>query len=97
MPTLALYDETALGEKTARGTLELTATRTTAREVIRETIRREAPADWESRFARAVEAFEHNGIILLVADRQIEDLDEPIEIAPETDVTFLKLVPLVGG
>jgi hypothetical protein len=34
---------------------------------------------------------------LLVDDRQVEELEEVIEIRPDTTVTFLKLVPLVGG
>ncbi len=53
--------------------------------------------DWEEQFERAVGAFYRNGFILLVDDRQVEDLDETIEIQPDTTVTFLKLVPLVGG
>jgi hypothetical protein len=34
---------------------------------------------------------------LLVDDRQVDELEEEIEIRPDTTVTFLKLVPLVGG
>ena len=46
---------------------------------------------------QALEAFLRNGFILLIDDRQVMGLDEPIEVGPETEVTFLKLVPLVGG
>lgn len=53
--------------------------------------------DWEEQYERAVEAFGRNGFILLVDDRQVESLDEVIEVGPDTSVTFLKLVPLVGG
>lgn len=53
--------------------------------------------DWREQYAKAVEAFERNGFILLVDDLQIDDLNQIIEIEPETRVTFLKLVPLVGG
>lgn len=53
--------------------------------------------DWREQYAKAVEAFERNGFILLVDDLQIDDLDQIIEIEAETLVTFLKLVPLVGG
>ncbi|HEX2981603.1 MAG TPA: hypothetical protein VHO48_15160 [Anaerolineaceae bacterium] len=45
----------------------------------------------------ACEAFENNGFILLVEERQVETLDEPIEIRTNTSVAFLKLTPLVGG
>jgi len=35
--------------------------------------------------------------MVLVDDRQAESLDEDIVVKPETRVSFLKLVPLVGG
>ena len=53
--------------------------------------------DPEEQCGKAVEAFGRNGFILLVDDRQAEELDEEIEVRPKTTVTFLKLVPLVGG
>ncbi len=55
------------------------------------------PIDWEKQFAAAIRAFETNGFFLLIGDRQITDLDEEIDIEPETEVNFVKLVPLVGG
>jgi hypothetical protein len=53
--------------------------------------------DAEAQYARALEAFEGNGFIVLVDDRQVDDLDARIVFRPETSVAFLKLVPLVGG
>lgn len=53
--------------------------------------------DWREQYKKAVEAFERNGFILLVDDLQVEDIDQIIEIEACTSVTFLKLVPLVGG
>ena len=53
--------------------------------------------DAQEQYKKATEAFEHNGFIMLVDDLQIETLDEQIEIEPDIEVTFLKLVPLVGG
>ena len=53
--------------------------------------------DWHEQFERAIEGFQRNTFILLVDDSQVEDLDQVIPLAPETSVTFLKLVPLVGG
>jgi hypothetical protein len=53
--------------------------------------------DPERQFARALEAFGRNGFLVLVGDRQVEELDEEIELAIGAEVTFLKLVPLVGG
>ena len=53
--------------------------------------------DWKRQFEKAVEAFEHNRIVLLAGDRQAESLDQEIELQPGAEVTFIKLVPLVGG
>jgi hypothetical protein len=53
--------------------------------------------DCEEQMAKAVAAFRGNGFLLLVDDRQVDELDEVIAVRPETTVTFLKLVPLVGG
>ncbi len=53
--------------------------------------------DWREQYEKAVEAFHRNGFILLVDDRQVEDIDALIEVKPQTAVTFLRLVPLVGG
>jgi hypothetical protein len=53
--------------------------------------------DWEVQADKALQAFESNVFFILVGDRQIEDLDESIELRADTQVTFLRLVPLVGG
>jgi hypothetical protein len=53
--------------------------------------------DWEEQYRRACEAFEQNGFFLLVGDRQADSLEERFEVGVETDVQFVKLMPLVGG
>jgi hypothetical protein len=53
--------------------------------------------NWREQYEKAVHAFERNGFIVLVDEMQVEDLDQIIEIEAKTNVTFLKLVPLVGG
>ncbi len=60
-------------------------------------VRQPRQLDWHKQFETALEAFESNRILILVNDRQIENLDEEIVVQPETKVAFLKLVPLVGG
>ncbi|MFJ2767465.1 hypothetical protein [Streptomyces sp. NPDC087300] len=55
------------------------------------------PIDPERQFQRAVEAFGRNGFLVLVGERQVEDLDAEVELPPGTEITFLELVPLVGG
>ena len=51
----------------------------------------------DEQFEATIEAFERNGFVVLVDDRQVDDLEAEIALQPETMVTFLKLVPLVGG
>ena len=53
--------------------------------------------DWQEQYARALAGFAANGFLLLVDDRQVSDLDEEVVLRHDTTVTFLKLVPLVGG
>jgi len=60
-------------------------------------MRKRRRIDPEKQFELAIKAFFANGFIVLVNDRQVDELEEEIEIRPDTTVTFLKLVPLVGG
>jgi hypothetical protein len=53
--------------------------------------------NWEKQFKLACEGFNSNAFFILVDDRQAEDLDESFQVAVDTEVTFVKLVPLVGG
>lgn len=53
--------------------------------------------DWKEQYERALEAFERNGFFILVDDRQVEALDEELTLRHDTRVSFLRLVPLVGG
>jgi hypothetical protein len=53
--------------------------------------------DPEEQAAKALEAFSHNGFVVLVDDRQVEDPEAMVELSRGTQITFLKLVPLVGG
>jgi hypothetical protein len=59
--------------------------------------RRHRRLDPEEQSARALEAFRRNGFVVLIDDRQVDDLDEPVALSAGTQVTFLRLVPLVGG
>ncbi|HVP46042.1 MAG TPA: hypothetical protein VMT32_05640 [Bryobacteraceae bacterium] len=59
---------------------------------------RERPVlDWQKQYARALAAFQGNGFLVFVDDRQITDLDETVHLTAQTKVAFLKLVPLMGG
>jgi len=59
---------------------------------------RERPVlDWEKQFTKAIAAFKGNGFVVLLDERQITDLDETLHLTPQSQLTFLKLVPLMGG
>lgn len=55
------------------------------------------PLDWEAQFALAIEGFLKNAYFVLIDDVQAEDLDQEFVVGPKTKVTFIKLIPLVGG
>lgn len=55
------------------------------------------PLDAAQQVVKAEQAFEHNGFIMLLDDRQIADLDEQVTLTRASVITFIKLVPLVGG
>jgi hypothetical protein len=45
----------------------------------------------------ALESFEDGVYLVLVDGHQYESLDEPVNVADDSRVTFLRLVPLAGG
>ena len=53
--------------------------------------------DAEQQVYRALEAFQRNGFVLLVNDRQAESLDEAVWLGEGATASFVKLTPLVGG
>lgn len=53
--------------------------------------------DWNKQYENAITAFEKASVLVIVNDRQAESLDDRLVIDPSTDVSFLKLVPLIGG
>lgn len=60
-------------------------------------LRAKRKIDWEEQYQKALEAFERNGFFVLVGERQAESLDQQFEVKVDTEVSFVKLVPLVGG
>ena len=60
-------------------------------------LRERRKIDWKEQYEKALEGFGRNGFFVLVGDRQAESLDEDFEVKAETEVSFVKLVPLVGG
>ena len=60
-------------------------------------LRAKRKIDWKEQFARALEAFDRNGFFVLVGEKQAESLDQQFDVKVDTEVSFVKLVPLVGG
>ncbi len=52
---------------------------------------------WDAQYEKALSAFVRNGFFVLVGDRQVESLNEEIHLKVDTEVSFVKLVALVGG
>ena len=53
--------------------------------------------DAEKQCYLALSAFQKNGYFLFIDDRQVDSLKEEIRLRPDISVTFIKLMPLVGG
>lgn len=53
--------------------------------------------DWEEQHRQALDAFERNRFLVLVGNRQATSLDEQFDVKVDAEVSFVKLMPLVGG
>ena len=53
--------------------------------------------DWNKQFETAIEAFERRQVLILLDGKQLSELDQEITVMPKSEVTFVKLLPLVGG
>jgi hypothetical protein len=53
--------------------------------------------DSRQQYAKAIAAFQGNGFLVLLDDRQITDLNETLHLTAQSKLTFLRLVPLAGG
>jgi hypothetical protein len=60
-------------------------------------LRQPRKIDWQDQYEKALDAFSRNGFFILIDDKQAESLDQEFEVKANTEVSFIKLVPLVGG
>ncbi|MFF8842529.1 hypothetical protein ACF08N_07310 [Streptomyces sp. NPDC015127] len=100
MAEVTFVDETTSGTRRAALGLGIAEERLELRELIRRRVAEEATAagrDPQEAYERAVESFGRGGFLVLAGDRQITELDEHVDLSAATEVTFLRLVPLVGG
>ncbi|MBS1952636.1 MAG: hypothetical protein JST89_00475 [Cyanobacteria bacterium SZAS-4] len=55
------------------------------------------PRNCDTEYERALSAFSANGFFLFVDGSQVSELEEEVTIKSNTEVSFLRLTPLVGG
>ena len=60
-------------------------------------MRKPRRVEYDKQLDLALKAFGSNGFFVLVNDKQVEDLDETLTLREDSQVSFVKLVPLVGG
>lgn len=60
-------------------------------------VRRFRPIDADRQVEVALKAFRDGRFLMLLPDRQAEELDEVVTLNDGDEVGFLRLVPLVGG
>ncbi len=105
MAQVLVREESMSGRELATWVLPDLPESITARELVRLRVREEvaranvsgAALSWERQADAACEAFYRNAFVLLAGQRQIDSLDEVIDLTVEHTVSFIKLVPLVGG
>ncbi|WP_173080905.1 hypothetical protein [Phytohabitans rumicis] len=102
MPTVTIVDESLSGSRAEGWALEIFEERLRLDEIIRrriyqEVTERDPRTDWRAEYERALDAFRRNGFVVLVGGHQVTELEHEVELSAGTEVTFLKLIPLVGG
>ena len=60
-------------------------------------LRQRRMIDWQPQYEKAIDAFQRKQILVLINDKQATSLEQEVVITPETTVTFLRLIMLVGG
>ncbi len=60
-------------------------------------MKRRRTLDAKAQVKIAIEGFNRNDYLLLVDDKQVESLDDEMCLTSDSVVSFVKLLPLVGG
>jgi hypothetical protein len=56
-----------------------------------------APGEVKTEIIRAQKAFAARDYMIILDNRRVFDLEEAVMLRPETQVEFIKILPLVGG
>ncbi|WP_247688326.1 hypothetical protein [Micromonospora sp. C32] len=102
MPLITVTDEVVGAPSGPAWTIEVFEEELRLDELIRRRVSLEiaesgVDVDPGERTRLTLEAFGRNAFVVLVDDHQVTDLDEKVRLHAGSRVTFLKLVPLVGG
>ncbi|ADU07018.1 hypothetical protein ML5_1481 [Micromonospora sp. L5] len=102
MPLITVTDEVVGAPSGPTWTIEVFEEEVRLDELIRRRVSLEiaesgVDVDAGERTRLTLDAFRRNAFVVLVDDRQVTDLGEKIHLHAGSRVTFLKLVPLVGG
>lgn len=107
MTTVTFREETATRRPVAEFQIAGLPERMTVRELIglrvREEVerynsrRRRDALDRERQVEIAERAFLSNGFFVLAGNRQVEDLEEAVDLTVDPELVFIRLVPLAGG
>jgi hypothetical protein len=100
-----IIDESPAGTVLAELELILAQPRLTVRDLIALRVRARcavdasasADIDSDAEVAKAHTAFERRSFLVLVADRQLDSLDDTVDTNDTDAVTFIRLLPLAGG
>ena len=60
-------------------------------------LRSKKPIDGEKQVYVALDAFQKNGFFVLVDNQQCSSLEQTVQLTANTQISFVKLTPLVGG
>jgi hypothetical protein len=60
-------------------------------------LKKQEVIDAEKQVYIALNAFQQNRFFILVDDKQIEELDQKISLHQYSNISFVKLTPLIGG
>ncbi|MET0573050.1 MAG: hypothetical protein ABWZ79_16620 [Pedobacter agri] len=110
---LRIQDQTGAGKIISEINISLKSNRVTVKEIIEARVIAEVEhaektlngykmkerkqVDAEKQIYIALDAFLKNGYFILIDNFQAQELEQQVDIKPSTQLSFVKLTPLVGG